>query len=65
MKNIIRKISVVVLAVLLGLTVVGTKQAFADENVGTSISISPVSKILQLSASSVYEDTFKISNNGS
>ena len=65
MKNIIRKISVVVLAVLLGLTVVGTKYAFADENVGTSISISPVSKILQLSASQVYEDTFKISNNGS
>ena len=65
MKNIIRKISVVVLAALLGVAFVANRQAYADDNVGTSISISPVSKILQLSASSVYEDSFKISNNGS
>ena len=31
----------------------------------TSISISPVSKVLQLSPNTVYEDSFKISNNGS
>ena len=31
----------------------------------TSISISPVSKVLQLSPSTVYEDSFKITNNGS
>ena len=31
----------------------------------TSISISPVSKILQLLPSTVYEDTFKVTNNGS
>ena len=64
MKSIIRKISVVVLAVLLGVAFVANGKAYADENVGTSISISPVSKILQLSANSVYEDSFKISNNG-
>jgi hypothetical protein len=63
-KSIIRKISVVVLAVLLGVAFVANGKAYADENVGTSISISPVSKILQLSANSVYEDSFKISNNG-
>ena len=64
MKSIIRKISVVVLAVLLGVAFVANGKAYADENVGTSISISPVSEILQLSANSVYEDSFKISNNG-
>lgn len=31
----------------------------------TSISISPVSKLLQLEANTVYEDSFRISNNGS
>ncbi len=31
----------------------------------TSISISPVSKILQLEPSTVYEDSFKVTNNGS
>lgn len=30
----------------------------------TSISISPVNKVLQIEASSVYEDTFKVTNNG-
>lgn len=31
----------------------------------TSISISPVNKVLQIEANSVYEDTFKVTNNGS
>lgn len=30
----------------------------------TSISISPVNKVLQIEANSVYEDTFKVTNNG-
>ena len=46
-----------------------TSLAFADETdelmqAATSISISPVNKVLQISASSVYEDTFKVTNNG-
>lgn len=30
----------------------------------TSISISPVNKVLQIEANSIYEDTFKVTNNG-
>lgn len=41
-----------------------TEETSASE-VATSISISPVSKILQLTPNAVYEDSFKISNNGS
>ena len=44
------------------------EEAAEDESTAkpaTSISISPVSKILQLDANSVYEDSFKITNNGS
>lgn len=40
--------------------------AFAEEGVGgTSISISPVSKVLSLVANTTYEDSFKVFNNGS
>lgn len=35
-----------------------------DDDVATSISISPVSKVLELEPDSVYEDFFKITNNG-
>ncbi|MBR3269760.1 hypothetical protein IKG07_00695 [Candidatus Saccharibacteria bacterium] len=72
MRSIIQKISVAILAVLMCATFVTTNNVFSEEGensgqqtIGTSISISPVSKILQLSANSVYEDTFTVSNNGS
>lgn len=40
------------------------QDAATESNVATSISISPVSKILQLEPNQVYEDTFKVKNNG-
>ena len=66
MGSLIKKFSVVALALFVGVVFVLNSNTYADEeggSGGTSISISPVSKILQISASSVYEDTFKISNN--
>jgi len=73
MRSLIQKIIVATFAVFLGTTFVTTNNVFSEEGekttenqvIGTSISISPVSKILQLNASSVYEDTFTVSNNGS
>lgn len=72
MKSLIQKFSVAVLAVVLAATFAVSNNVFAEgeENnnpstPATSISISPVSKILQLKPSSVYEDKFTISNNGS
>ena len=70
MRSLIQKFSFAALALVMGLAFVN--DAYADEsentsenkNVGTSISISPVSKILQLQSNSSYEDTFKVSNNG-
>ena len=35
-----------------------------QETVGTSISITPVSKVLQLSASSTYDDVLSVTNDG-
>ena len=70
MKSLIYKVSVAVLATLMCATFVTSNNVFSEEGDGetqqiaTSISISPVSKILQLSANSVYEDTFTVSNNG-
>ena len=66
MKSYIKRISVLVVAVMAVAMFVFGGRAYADEeggNAGTSISISPVSKILQISASSSYDDTFKVSNN--
>ena len=66
MRSTIYKFSVVVLAILCA-TFVTTSRVFSegeDTGPGTSISISPVSKILQLAHSSVYDDTFTVSNNG-
>lgn len=66
MRSIISKITVGLLAFVVGLLFV-VNNAYADETSGgggTSISISPVSKILQLSPSSTYDDVFKITNNG-
>ncbi|MBQ3413507.1 hypothetical protein IJH33_01495 [Candidatus Saccharibacteria bacterium] len=65
----ITKFSVVLVTLVCGVLLGTTKlDAFADENeelqaAATSISISPVSKILQISANSTYEDTFKVTNN--
>ena len=62
------------LALFLGSVLGLTGNAMAEEGnnttdeivkAATSISISPVSKVLQLEANSVYEDTFKVTNNGS
>jgi hypothetical protein len=73
MKSFIQKFSMAILAILACATFVTISNVYAEDTdssnnaqtVGTSISISPVSKILQLKAGSVYEDSFTISNNGS
>lgn len=74
MRNSIKKISVSVLALVLGVaTFANINNTFAEgegdsqnsQGAATSISISPVSKILQLNTSSTYEDSLKISNNSS
>lgn len=68
MKRLLNSLAAVVFATLLGVTYLNTN-VFADDEAATtpatSISISPVSKIMQIAANSVYEDTFKVSNNGS
>ena len=74
MKNIIRRVSLVVLSALVGSLALVSGNVFADDaepisdeealKDATSISISPVSKILEIEANNVYEDTFKVSNNG-
>ena len=69
MRSIINKFAVVVAVFLLGLVFVGgnvyadDSDDSANQNAAMSISISPVSKILQLSSSSSYDDTFKVTNN--
>lgn len=77
MKSIQKKMALIVAAFLCGTLALGGNVVMAEEGEGgsneseelmkaaTSISISPVSKILQLEANSVYEDTFKVTNNGS
>lgn len=66
MRSLIRKISVFLLAMVVGVIFVsGTTYADDEEtSVGTSISISPVSKTLRISSNTVYEDSFKVTNNG-
>ena len=72
MRSLIQKVSVVAVTTVLLATFITSGKVFSEgeddankqQVVGTSISISPVSKILQLSANSVYEDTFTVSNNG-
>ncbi len=67
------KLSALALASILGLSLCQGYAAFAEgEQVdqasleaATSISISPVSKFLQLAPSNTYEDSFKVSNAGS
>lgn len=69
MKKFIR--AVAVLIALLGVTSLFYHNTFAEGEDGgesstpaTSISISPVNKVLKLEAGKVYDDTFKIMNNG-
>lgn len=74
MSKIFQKVSLIAATLFLGALLVGgtnvmaegEESSDADEfaKAATSISISPVSKILQLEANSVYEDTFKVTNNG-
>lgn len=71
MKSYMKKISTALAVLALGLCFgISAPAAHAEgesdltKTAATSISISPVNKILQLAASSVYEDSFKVSNNG-
>ncbi|MBR2725091.1 hypothetical protein IKE97_00370 [Candidatus Saccharibacteria bacterium] len=41
-----------------------TEEEQSEESFGTSISISPVSDVIQLSSSSVYENSFEVKNDG-
>ena len=69
MKNI-SKILLVGVTVLAGLGLIMSNQVHAEEGAenttpsGTSISLSPVSKILQISSSSVYDNVFNVNNDG-
>ncbi|MBQ3292968.1 hypothetical protein IJG93_01495 [Candidatus Saccharibacteria bacterium] len=71
MRSLIKKISALALAALMTAAVVSGGNIYADEseNAGTSstatsISISPVSEVLQLSPATIYDAVFKVSNNG-
>ena len=63
MKHTISKLFATGLIVFGGFFCVNSP-AFAEDG-GTSISISPVSKVLSLTANTTYEDSFKVYNNGS
>ena len=74
MKNKTLKISCLALFMAVGIfSLMSTNIAKAEDNneaselikAATSISISPVNKVLQLEPSTVYEDSFKITNSGS
>ena len=75
MKHLAQKITIFAFAVFLSSVFMVSGAVWAEgeedttqselEKAATSISISPVSKILQLDANSVYEDSFKVTNNGS
>ena len=74
MKKIIQKASFTLTIMLICAMVALVGNVYADDDtstasespasIATSISISPVSKILQLESSQVYEDSFSVSNNG-
>lgn len=78
MKSYIKRTCLIMLTLVLGVTIFSSTTVFADEQTSeqadeqaelmaaaTSISISPVNKVLQLESNSVYEDSFSVSNNGS
>lgn len=70
MKDSIRKLIYSSLVFVLGcVAFLSFNNVYAEDNteeedVATSISISPVSRVLELEADSIYEDYFKITNNG-
>ena len=74
MREIIRKLrfAVLMLGLIVGVILLAPVVYAEDDNseadeiskAATSISISPVSKILQLQPSTIYEDSFKVTNNG-
>lgn len=69
MKKIISKLCVVVLAILVfGLSFTPALGVYAEEEatqtMGTSISLEPVSKILQIASGQTYTQTFKVNNDG-
>lgn len=75
MKSLISKISCVAVSILVGSVFCLSHSVFAEEEektdvasdivkAATSISISPVSKVLQLEPDKVYSDTFDVTNNG-
>ena len=74
MKSFIPKLSIFGVALSMALLLVPGGLAYAEEEkseeeqileAATSISISPVSKVLQLLPDTTYEDVFKVTNNGS
>lgn len=75
MKSYFSKISCVAVSILLGSVFCLSNLAFAEGEdttstteelmkAATSISISPVSKVLQLEPDKVYDDSFEVANNG-
>ncbi len=75
MKKSLLKISCIALTLMLGTIFCNYKTVFAEESTNaeesevqkasTSISITPVSKILKLEPSTEYKDSFTVTNNGS
>ena len=71
MKKLLTKILGLALVAALGLTFVGSNVVRAEEgegeeetSIGTSISITPVSNVITLSAASTYDYSFKVTNGG-
>lgn len=63
MRSLFRKYLAVLLSLFAGAILISNGSVFADDGVATSISISPVSKILQLTPNSTSTDRFTITNN--
>ena len=73
MKSFVSKVSCIAVSIILGSVFCFSGAVFAEEEqsltdemakAATSISISPVSKVLQLEPDKVYEDSFDVANNG-
>lgn len=71
MKKIIQRVWTLASALVFCASFSSAQPVFAEESesdelmkAATSISISPVNKVLQIEANSVYEDVFKVTNNG-
>ena len=66
MKKIISKAAMLSLVLVLGLVFGVTNNTYAEGegSSGTSISLTPVSKILQISSNSIYDGNFEVKNDG-